>query len=85
MAPARQTGASQWLSLYHEYLDLAAKRNFDAGHEIMLGKIYPLVESMEASADQLGRQGKDAMARVRSDAHDRIAVSRAAIAVLVGV
>ncbi|SPE37734.1 putative Methyl-accepting chemotaxis sensory transducer [Candidatus Sulfopaludibacter sp. SbA3] len=77
-------GSRRWLALYHKYLDLAARREFDAGHEVMLGQIYPLVESMEAAADRLGAQGQAAMAVARSDSHDRIAMSRKAIFVLVG-
>ena len=48
-----QKRVTAWAPLYEEYLTLAGQKDFPAAHDIMLGKIYPLVEDIAKSAQWL--------------------------------
>ncbi len=72
-----EQGAAQWVVLYRKYLDLVSQHDFEAGHDIMLNKIYPLVDAMEKAAAQLTKQQQDGLAADSRDARNRVSGSRA--------
>jgi methyl-accepting chemotaxis protein len=67
---------SQWLRLYEEYMRLASEQKFSAGHEIMLGKIYPLIDSLDKAADELVAEQRRLLNAATIEAQARVASSR---------
>jgi methyl-accepting chemotaxis protein len=67
-------GVGEWRSLYENYMTLVRRHDFTGGHEVMLGRIYPLIDSLDKLArDFIIRQqallktaGQEAQARVSS-------------------
>src|ERR1022692_470159 len=57
-----ETGIAEWLALYRQYLKLTTARDYTAAHEVMLDRIYPLVESMDKAAKQLAVQQQELLA-----------------------
>ena len=55
---------AEWFRLYDTYLELSWKKDFDAAHEVMLEKIYPLVESIGAQLGQASRSRAGGACRV---------------------
>jgi len=80
-----ETGIAEWLSLYRQYLKLAADRDFTAAHEVMLGKIYPLVEGMDKAAKQLAAQQLEVLAASGREARAQVSASRVVACVLIAL
>ena len=70
------SGISQWLALYEEYMTLAWQHKFNDGHEVMLGKIYPLIEALDKTADQLLAEQQGLLKTASQDAQTRVSRSR---------
>lgn len=71
-----ENGVTEWLALYRQYLDLAGASDFDSAHEIMLGKIYPLVESVGKASSELVAEQDRWLAKAGTEAQGRVAGSR---------
>jgi methyl-accepting chemotaxis protein/methyl-accepting chemotaxis protein-1 (serine sensor receptor) len=64
-----------WRPLYTRYLELAGAHDFSAAHEIMLNRIYPLVDEIEKHAAELVAEEDRAMASARDEAKARVELS----------
>jgi methyl-accepting chemotaxis protein/methyl-accepting chemotaxis protein-1 (serine sensor receptor) len=82
---AVETQIGEWLRLYEQYLDLAWKKDFTNAHEVMLGKIYPLVDSLNQVAGRLSQQQEEMMAVVSRESSSQIAGSRTLALVLLAL
>ncbi|MEI9970921.1 MAG: hypothetical protein WDO73_02080 [Ignavibacteriota bacterium] len=55
-----ETGVHEWPKLYGQYMKAAIDGHFPEAHDIMLDRIYPLVENLDKAAEQLqARQRAD--------------------------
>jgi methyl-accepting chemotaxis protein len=70
------SGVVEWLALYETYMGLALEHKFNAGHEIMLGKIYPLIESLDKVANQLAAEQQGLLQATSQEAQARVSGSR---------
>src|ERR1035441_967792 len=75
----------KWLALYRQYLKLTTTRDYTAAHEVMLDRIYPLVESMDKAAKQLAVQQQELLAASSREAHARVSGSRVVVYVLIAL
>ncbi|MGO4882721.1 MAG: hypothetical protein ACLP59_18165 [Bryobacteraceae bacterium] len=73
---AMDTGIAGWAALYRQYLKLTTAHDYTAAHEVMLDKIYPLVESMDKAAKQLAAKQQERLAEDGLDAQASVARSR---------
>jgi len=80
-----EAGIAQWLDLYGEYLKGMTGHDYTGAHEIMLERIYPLVESMDKSAQQLAAKQQEILATSSREAHARVSFSRLLAFVLIGL
>src|ERR1017187_2255802 len=80
-----ETGIAEWLALYRQYLKLTTARDYTAAHEVMLDRIYPLVESMDKAAKQLAVQQQELLAASSREAHARVSGSRVVVYVLIAL
>src|SRR4051794_24895039 len=48
-----RSGVASWARMYQQYLALAEQKSFSKAHDIMVGEIYPLVQTLDASVDAL--------------------------------
>ncbi|HTT63589.1 MAG TPA: methyl-accepting chemotaxis protein [Bryobacteraceae bacterium] len=71
-----ESGIADWLTLYQQYLKLMAGRDYTAAHDIMLNRIYPLVDGMDTAARQIAAQQEALLASSSREAHTRVASSR---------
>ena len=78
-----EAGIAEWLALYQQYLKLMAGRDYTGAHDVMLDKIYPLIESMDKAAKQIAVQQQALLAVSSRDAHARVSGSRAVAYVLI--
>ena len=78
-------GVTEWLGLYEKYLALYWQHNFDGGHEIMLGKIYPLIASLSKVADRLTAEQQRLLKTAGEEAQTRVSRSRAAAFILLSL
>ncbi|HUD99549.1 MAG TPA: methyl-accepting chemotaxis protein [Bryobacteraceae bacterium] len=78
-------GIGDWLALYRKYLKLAGAGDFVAAHDIMLNQIYPLVDSMEKTANQLATHQQDLLAATSREARARVSLNRLIAFVLIGL
>ena len=79
------SGVTEWLALYEKYMRFSRESNFSGAHEIMLGRIYPLIDSLEKSAKLLAAQQEGMLTAASRDAHTRVTRSRAVAFVLLGL
>ena len=70
------SGVAAWLSLYEHYLSLTRDHRFNAGHEVMLGRIYPLIETLDKVTDQLEAEEKNLLRKAAQEAQGRISSNR---------
>jgi len=70
------SGVKEWLALYDEYLRLTWDQQFTAGHEIMLNKVYPLVENLSKVAGELVVHQRKLLDESNQQSHDRVASAR---------
>ncbi len=78
-------GIAEWLALYRQYLKLTAARDYTAAHEVMLDKIYPLVDSMDKAAKLLVERQKGFLASASQQARARVSGSRLLAYVLIAL
>jgi methyl-accepting chemotaxis protein len=78
-------GVAEWLGLYENYLSLAWEHRFSDAHEIMLGKIYPLIDSLDKAADQLAAQQQALLRAAGQEAQSRVSTSRTVAFSLLGL
>jgi methyl-accepting chemotaxis protein len=69
-------GVAEWLALYEKYTGLSSAHKFNAGHEIMLGKIYPIIESLDKAADVLAAEQQRLLISASREAQARVSASR---------
>jgi methyl-accepting chemotaxis protein/methyl-accepting chemotaxis protein-1 (serine sensor receptor) len=69
-------GVNEWLVLYEKYMSLARDQKFSAGHDIMLGRIYPLIESLDRVALQLATAQEQLLKAAGEEAKVRVADTR---------
>ena len=79
---AVEAGIAEWLGLYRQYLKLMTSHDYTGAHEVMLDKIYPLIESMDKSAKQLQKQ---LLAESSRDANARASSSRVVVYTLLAL
>ena len=82
---AMDDAVRQWGEFYENYLRLASERDFSQAHEIMLGKIYPLVDSLDKAADDLAARQRALLGSASRDAFTSVAASRRIAFVLIGL
>ncbi|HTQ56999.1 MAG TPA: methyl-accepting chemotaxis protein [Bryobacteraceae bacterium] len=80
-----ESGITEWLSLYRQYLKSATDRDFTGAHQIMLDRIYPLVESMDKAAEQLAVRQRNLLAESSRAAHSQATGSRTLAIILMGL
>jgi methyl-accepting chemotaxis protein len=80
-----ETGIAEWLTLYRQYLKLTTARDYTAAHEVMLDKIYPLVETMDKAAKQLAVRQQELLAASSRQSHARVSGSRVLAYVLIAL
>ncbi|HUO32334.1 MAG TPA: methyl-accepting chemotaxis protein [Bryobacteraceae bacterium] len=80
-----EAGITQWVSLYHQYLQLMGGRDYTGAHDVMLDKIYPLIEGMDKAAKQLTAQQEALLASASRDAGSRVSHSRSMAIVLMAL
>src|ERR1022692_2711971 len=80
-----ETGIAEWLALYRQYLKLTTARDYTAAHEVMLDRIYPLVESMDKAAKQLAVQQQELLVASSRETHARVSGSRVVVYVLIAL
>ena len=78
-------GIADWLALYRQYLKLIEARDYTGAHEVMLDKIYPLVEGMDKAAKLLVAQQQGSLAAASREARARVSGSRAVAYVLIAL
>ena len=80
-----ESGVTQWRTFYEDYLALTWEHRFVDAHEIMLQKIYPLMESLDKVADQLLEQQQGLLKSASLAAQTRVAESRTVAFILIGL
>ncbi|MGC9946541.1 MAG: methyl-accepting chemotaxis protein [Bryobacteraceae bacterium] len=80
-----EAGVAAWLALYQEYLKLMAGHDYTAAHEIMLDKIYPLIETMDKAANLLAVQQQELLDASGRDSQARVSGSRVVAYVLIAL
>jgi methyl-accepting chemotaxis protein len=80
-----ETGIAEWLTLYGQYVKLAAEGDYTAAHEVMLDKIYPLVASMDNAAKLLAAHQQVSLAASSREARAQVAASRLAVCILIAL
>jgi methyl-accepting chemotaxis protein/methyl-accepting chemotaxis protein-1 (serine sensor receptor) len=78
-------GVTGWLALYEQYMGLAWEHKFNDAHEIMLGKIYPLIGSLDKVAEKLAAEQQGLLKAASQEAQTRVAASRGVAFVLLGL
>jgi len=79
---AIEGGVTQWIALYATYMKSARASDFAQAHEIMLGKIYPLIEAVGKAADDLAGEQEGLLGTASRTARGRVAASRGVAGVL---
>ena len=75
----------EWLGLYEKYLSLVWGKEFDAAHEIILEKIYPVTESLDKAGKQIVARQQEALAAASQEATARVSGARTAAFLLLGL
>jgi methyl-accepting chemotaxis protein/methyl-accepting chemotaxis protein-1 (serine sensor receptor) len=78
-------GVNEWRTFYEKYLTLTWQHHFVDAHDIMLQKLYPLMEGLNKAADQLLEQQTEQLKRDGLAAQDRVSQSRAVAFLLIGL
>lgn len=79
------TGVTEWKALYEKYLTLTWEHRFVDAHDIMLQKIYPLMEGLDKVADQLVDQQQELLKGASLAAQKRVTASRTVAFILIGL
>ncbi|MFN7993127.1 MAG: methyl-accepting chemotaxis protein [Bryobacteraceae bacterium] len=80
-----KTGTDNWAALYAKYLDLTRGGAYSEAHDVMLDKIYPLVEQMGKGAQDLVTKQNDKLQVASLEARNSISTSRTTVFVLIGI
>src|ERR1017187_6727090 len=78
-------GVNEWRTFYEKYLTLTWQHHFVDAHDIMLQKLYPLMEGLNKAADQLLEQQTERLEGDGLAAQDRVSQSRALAFLLIGL
>ena len=71
-----EAGVRGWPALYDEYMKFALGGQFPQAHTVMLDRIYPLVEQLDKSAEELQARQESDLAAAGRDAKASISNSR---------
>ena len=71
-----QQASAGWNSRYHEYLALAGSGRFEAAHQIVTEKMYPILAVVEKNADLLAEQERSSLAEADREGRDAAARGR---------
>jgi methyl-accepting chemotaxis protein/methyl-accepting chemotaxis protein-1 (serine sensor receptor) len=80
-----RAGMSSWAALYRQYLLLAEQKDFSKAHEVMVGAIYPLVETMDSASDALTAEQEKSLTAARQAADRQVSTSVGEVSVFVGI
>jgi methyl-accepting chemotaxis protein/methyl-accepting chemotaxis protein-1 (serine sensor receptor) len=75
---------AEWLKENREYLTLADRGDFDSAHNVLLEKMYPRLEKLEKTTEQVAARQQALLAEVNQNAQQAIRLSRGlAIALII--
>lgn len=80
-----QSGVATWAALYKRYLLFAQQKSFPQAHEIMVGQIYPLVQTLDSATDALTAEQEKLLAESRQAADRQVSTSFWSVSVFVGL
>ncbi len=80
-----EAGIVEWRALYMKYLELTSGRDYTAAHEVMLDRIYPLVDSVDKAANELAKRQQQQLSASSQEAHARISSSRMVAYILIAL
>jgi methyl-accepting chemotaxis protein/methyl-accepting chemotaxis protein-1 (serine sensor receptor) len=80
-----ETGIAEWLALFQQYMKLMAEGDYTAAHEVMLGRIHPLIETVDKAAKQFAVQQQELLAASGREARTRVSGSRVTAYVLIAL
>lgn len=75
----------EWLTLYNAYLGMAEADRYDEAHNVMTGKIAPLLGRADQAVESLMDAQRDALARAAASVDGTIGRNRLRAAILIGV
>jgi len=80
-----EAGIAEWRTLYGQYLKNMYSHDYTVAHDVMLDRIYPLVESMDKAAKHLDAKEQELLGASGRDARSRVSGSRILAFVLIGL
>lgn len=80
-----QQAAAAWSTHYHEYLGLAGSGRYEAAHQIVTDKMYPILSVVEKNTGLLAEQERLALDAADREGHDTVAGGRMLALLLLGL
>jgi ABC-type multidrug transport system fused ATPase/permease subunit len=80
-----RAGVSSWAGLYRQYLVVAERGDFTKAHDIMVGEIYPLVQTLDEASDRLTAEQERSLTTVREAADHQVVTSFRSVCIFVGL
>jgi methyl-accepting chemotaxis protein/methyl-accepting chemotaxis protein-1 (serine sensor receptor) len=80
-----ESGLADWTALYETYMKSASTSDFSQAHDIMLGKIYPVIGAVGKAADELAAEQERSLGAASREARARVAKSRTIAGVLLAL
>jgi methyl-accepting chemotaxis protein/methyl-accepting chemotaxis protein-1 (serine sensor receptor) len=80
-----ESGVAEWRALFENYLQLTWGHHYVEAHDVMLQKIYPVMQGLDTVTDQLAGQEQELLKDASLAAHTRVTESRTVAFVLIGL
>lgn len=85
MVRKMESDIGQWRATYSEYVQLTSAGHFEEAHDLVTGKVFPILRQVEESASELERAARSEMELSNRQGEEEVSQSKRWSAILAGI